>query len=95
MALGRMFVASDVGGHRELVRDGVNGFLFAAGEAAALAAALTRVLDTREDWPRMRDTARRYVETERTWAHSVARYADAYARAKTGHEAAQPHVLDS
>ncbi len=37
MAQGRMFVASDVGGHRELVRDGETGFLFPAGDAAALA----------------------------------------------------------
>ena len=32
MAQGRMFVASDVGGHRELVRDGETGFLFRAGD---------------------------------------------------------------
>ena len=34
MAQGRMFVASDVGGHRELIRDGETGFLFPAGDAA-------------------------------------------------------------
>ena len=28
MAQGRMFVASDVGGHRELIRDGETGLLF-------------------------------------------------------------------
>ncbi len=38
MAQGRMFVASDVGGHRELIRDGETGFLFRAGDVAALAA---------------------------------------------------------
>ena len=44
MAQGRMFVASDVGGHRELVRDGETGFLFAAGDAPALARAIQGVL---------------------------------------------------
>ena len=44
MAQGRMFVASDVGGHRELVRDGETGFLFPAGDARALARAIESVL---------------------------------------------------
>jgi PEP-CTERM/exosortase A-associated glycosyltransferase len=78
MAQGRMFVASDVGGHRELVRDGETGFLFPAGDAAALAAAIERVLATRDRWDEVLGNARRFVETERTWARSVARYADVY-----------------
>jgi PEP-CTERM/exosortase A-associated glycosyltransferase len=79
MAQGRMFVASDVGGHRELVRDGDTGFLFPAGDASALASAIERVLARRDEWPRIGAQARRFVETERTWAKSVARYADVYA----------------
>jgi PEP-CTERM/exosortase A-associated glycosyltransferase len=80
MAQGRMFVASDVGGHRELIRDGETGYLFPAGDAAALARTLARVLATRETWDAMRQRARRFVEVERTWSRSVARYADVYAR---------------
>ena len=38
MAQGRMFVASDVGGHRELVRDGETGFLFPGGRRGCLGA---------------------------------------------------------
>jgi PEP-CTERM/exosortase A-associated glycosyltransferase len=78
MAQGRMLVASDVGGHRELIRDGETGFLFAAGDAAALAATIERVIADRDAWPRLRDNARRYVESERTWAKSVARYGPVY-----------------
>lgn len=81
MAQGLMFVASDVGGHRELIRDGETGFLFKAGDAAALARAIDTVLARREDWPRIRAQARRFVEVERTWATSVARYRDVYGRA--------------
>jgi glycogen(starch) synthase len=81
MAQGRMFVASDVGGHRELVRDGVTGFLFPAGDAAALESALEAMLSRREQWPQIRAQARRFVESERTWSNSVARYADVYQRA--------------
>jgi glycogen synthase len=87
MAQGRMFVASDVGGHRELVRDGETGFLFRAGDAAALERALEDVLARRELWPQIRAQARRFVEVERTWATSVARYAEVYRRAmaQVGH----------
>jgi glycogen(starch) synthase len=81
MAQGRLFVASDVGGHRELVQHGVTGFLCRAGDPAALAQALEQVLGTPDDWPRLRAQARRYVESERHWAGSVARYADVYGRA--------------
>ena len=80
MAQGRMFVASDVGGHRELIRDGDTGVLFPAGKAQALAQAVAGLLDHRAGWDAMRQRARRFVETERTWARSVARYADVYAR---------------
>jgi PEP-CTERM/exosortase A-associated glycosyltransferase len=79
MAQGRILVASDVGGHRELVRDGETGFLFPAGDAAALARTIDDALTRRGDWDRVKRQARRFVESERTWARSVARYADVYA----------------
>lgn len=81
MAQGRIFVASDVGGHRELVRHGETGFLFKAGDAAALEAAFEDVLARRETWPQIRRQARRFVEVERTWTASVARYREVYERA--------------
>jgi PEP-CTERM/exosortase A-associated glycosyltransferase len=78
MAQGRLFVASDVGGHKELVRDGETGFLFKAGSAEALAGAVLQTLARQADWPRMRLQARQFVETERNWRNSVARYPAAY-----------------
>ena len=79
MAQGRMFVASDVGGHRELVRHGVTGFLCKAGDAVALAQQIAAVLDDEASWPRIAAQSRQFVETERTWAKSVRRYQDVYA----------------
>jgi hypothetical protein len=78
MAQGRMLVASDVGGHRELICDGETGVLFPAGDVGALADAIEAVLSRRDDWPRFRERARHFVETERTWARSVARYRPVY-----------------
>ncbi len=80
MAQGRLVVASDVGGHRELIRDGQTGLLFHAGSVPSLTDALDGMLARRADWPAMRARGRRFVETERTWAASVARYAEPYRR---------------
>ncbi len=81
MALGRMLVASDVGGHRELIRHGETGFLFRAGDASALAAAIEEALAKRPLWSAVRSQARRFVEVERTWRSSAARYREVYRRA--------------
>ena len=79
MAQGRMFVASDVGGHRELIRDGETGFLFPAGDARRAGARdRARSSPRRAEWPRLSAQARRFVEAERTWVRSVARYAEVY-----------------
>ncbi|MDH5436484.1 MAG: glycosyltransferase, partial [Gammaproteobacteria bacterium] len=78
MAQGRLLVASDVGGHHELIRDGETGQLFKAGNAAALAEAVLELLANEKYWPAIRAAARRFVETERNWPVSVARYEKIY-----------------
>lgn len=80
MANGRVVAASDVGGHREIVRDGENGFLFAADDPAALAARLAEVLARRAEWRAIAAAGRAYVEAERSWEASAARYLPVYAR---------------
>ena len=81
MAQGRLLVASDVGGHRELIRPGETGMLFKAGDPDALAAA---VLDLKRRRGPLAGAARRprarFVETERNWKASVARYDGVYSR---------------
>ncbi len=84
MAQGRIFVASDVGGHKELIRDGETGLLFRAGSAEALAEAVLNALSQRSRWPELRTAGRRFVETERTWQRSVAAYQGAYASCQGG-----------
>jgi len=80
MAQGKIVLASDVGGHRELIADGETGYLFRAGDPASLADEATRALEHRESWPATRDRARAFVERERTWPASVARYRAVYER---------------
>jgi len=78
MAQHRLVVASDVGGHRELIEDGKTGLLFRAGDADALAAQVVRLLRQPDTWPMMRLQARAFVEQQRNWPASVARYRAVY-----------------
>lgn len=80
MAQGRLVVASDVGGHRELVQHGRTGLLFRAGDAQSLAQTVLALLQVPDSWAPLRREARAFVERERSWAASVARYAPVYAR---------------
>ncbi len=81
MARGKLVVASDVGGHRELIENGVTGVLFKSGSADELAETLRQILARRDSWPAMRAAARRFVEQQRSWPASVARYQQVYRRA--------------
>lgn len=78
MAQRRLVAASDVGGHRELIEDGMTGTLFAADSPAAIAAALAAMFADRTGWDARRDRARSFVEAERNWATNVARYEPVY-----------------
>lgn len=80
MAQRRLVVASDVGGHRELIRDGDTGTLFTPDDPAALATSVAALLADRSGWEAMRDRARAFVESERNWAANVARYQPLYQR---------------
>ncbi|MDT9599156.1 TIGR04063 family PEP-CTERM/XrtA system glycosyltransferase [Sphingosinicella rhizophila] len=78
MAQRKLVAASDVGGHRELIEDGVTGTLFPAGDPAALAEALDRLFADRGQWEQRRETARRFVERDRNWSSNISRYIPAY-----------------
>lgn len=84
MARRRLLVASDVGGHRELIRDGKTGRLFSAGSAEALAATVIDLLNSQPSWETMRNCGRQFVESERSWTASVARYALVYSTLTQG-----------
>ncbi len=78
MAQGKLVVASDVGGHREMVFPGRNGVLFAAGAPDSLAAACLDLLARPGDWERLREGGRRYVAEARSWSRTVSIYDGLY-----------------
>jgi PEP-CTERM/exosortase A-associated glycosyltransferase len=81
MAQGRVVLASDVGGHRELVSHGVTGLLFRHDDVGDLARQSIAVLDGSVQTDALVAAGRRFVEQERNWAASVARYAAVYEQA--------------
>ena len=80
MAQGRMVAASDVGGHRELIRDGETGTLFPPDDPAAIASALAGLFADRSGWEARRVTARAFVDRERNWSSNILRYEPIYHR---------------
>lgn len=78
MAQGRLLVASDVGGHKELIRHGETGMLFKSGSVDALTQTIVDLLANQISWPTMRAAGRCFVEGERNWTRSVANYANVY-----------------
>jgi PEP-CTERM/exosortase A-associated glycosyltransferase len=78
MAQGRVLVASDVGGHTEMIHHGENGMLFKAGSAAGLTNSVLDLLAAQDRWPAMRRAGRQFVESQRNWKNSVAHYSAIY-----------------
>jgi PEP-CTERM/exosortase A-associated glycosyltransferase len=78
MAQGKLLMASDVGGHLELIQDKKTGIIFKSDNPDALVTETLDLLSRRDKWPAIRAAARNYVETERNWPVSVARYKDVY-----------------
>ena len=78
MAQQRLVAASDVGGHKELIEDGVTGVLFPADNPVGAAAALDALFAGHANWPEMRSKARSFVEKERNWRHNILRYDPVY-----------------
>ena len=87
MAQGQLFVASDVGGHKELIDHGQTGILFEAGNRESLAKAIINLLEAPATWPAIRANGRAFVENVRNWRNSVANYVEPYRRL-TGLESA-------
>lgn len=88
MAQGRLLVASDVGGHRELIEHGRTGYLVVPDDVTALAHSVQCVLADRSRWDDIKAQGRQFIERERNWRASVDRYAAVYAaaRGRIGHD---------
>jgi PEP-CTERM/exosortase A-associated glycosyltransferase len=78
MAMGKAVLASDVGGHRELIDDGRTGVLFAAEDSDDLikqSVRLARDVALREN---LGEAGRQFVAHERSWDKLAERYVAIY-----------------
>jgi PEP-CTERM/exosortase A-associated glycosyltransferase len=81
MAMGRPIIASDIGGHRELIWDGYTGVLFKSGDVFALVQTLNRVLDDPGLRERLATQGLNWVLRHRTWEQTTSGYSEIYSRA--------------
>ncbi len=81
VTMGRAIVATRIAGLAELVEEGECGLLVPADDAAALAAALRRLLTDDGLRERCEANARRYAETALAWEPIAERTIDAYRKA--------------
>jgi glycogen(starch) synthase len=79
-AIRKPVVATDIGGHREMIVDGETGLLFPENAPDALAARLRSLQSDPSLRARIVDAAHRYMLSERTWQSSVGRYEAVYRR---------------
>lgn len=78
MAMGKVVLASDVGGHRELISDGQTGLLFAAENGADLVKHAVRLAKDPALCAEMGEAGRRFVNGERSWKKLAERYVAIY-----------------
>lgn len=79
MAMAKPLVASDIGGHRDSVIDGVNGILFRSEDVTDLTDKLVHLIEHPEIGKGLGGRARTWVEQNRDWEVLVERYIKAYA----------------
>jgi PEP-CTERM/exosortase A-associated glycosyltransferase len=81
MAMGAAVAASDVGGHRELVRHGKTGLLFSPNDVSDLLKAIERLLDDDVLRLELKENAVRWVRQRHTWEKTASAYSDMYLNA--------------
>jgi glycosyltransferase involved in cell wall biosynthesis len=78
MAMGKMVLASDVGGHKELIQDNRTGYLFTAGDQLDLVIKMIQIASKATAFQNIGKQARETIVRERNWKVIVSRYETFY-----------------
>ncbi len=78
MAMGKVLVASDVGGHKELIQDGKTGLLFPAGNADALADCFQKLISDEKLVKALQSDGLKWVNKNHTWERTTSVYSRIY-----------------
>jgi PEP-CTERM/exosortase A-associated glycosyltransferase len=81
MAMGKALIASDVGGHKELIKHEETGLLFSAGDVFALTESIKRLLSDHALRERLEKQGSDWVRQYHTWQKTTAIYDDIYSKA--------------
>ena len=81
MAMSKALVASNVGGHKELIQHNKTGLLFSAGNETVLADALERILNDDSLRKNLESKGPAWVREHHTWKKTTAVYQEIYAKA--------------
>jgi PEP-CTERM/exosortase A-associated glycosyltransferase len=78
MANGKLVLATDIGGHRELIEDGVTGLLFPPGDEVPLANLIEQLASGVRDISSIPVEGLAFVKEQRNWRVSAAHYESVY-----------------
>lgn len=78
MAMKKAVIASDVGGHRELIKDGVTGVLYKAEDVDDLVASIRQLKEQSEKRKMLAENGFLWAIRERTWEKNAQIYRQAY-----------------
>lgn len=81
MAMGKPLVASDIGGHRELIQEEKTGLLFKPGDVSSLVEKLDRLLDDAGLRSTLAMQGKEWVRQNHTWAKTTSVYSAIYSKA--------------
>jgi glycosyltransferase involved in cell wall biosynthesis len=84
MAMCKAVIASDIGGHREMITHDETGLLYRAGDHKALVETLCRAAGDPDLPGRLACAGREYVTRERNWSAVSRTYQHVYAAARRG-----------
>jgi len=79
MSQKRPFLASNVGGHKELIIDGETGLLFEKDSLEDLVNKILHFSESRFEIDQILENGYNYVKTKKNWSHSTAGYKKVYA----------------
>ena len=83
MAMGKALVASDVGGHRELIQNGNTGVLFPAGDERRLADSIEKLASEKTLRDRIGGQGAIWVRKHHSWKNTTSVYKEIYSKALT------------
>jgi len=81
MAMSKPLIASDIGGHRELIQNEFTGLLFRAGDVSALTGTLQRLLEDAGLRAKLATQGNDWVRQNHTWSKTTTCYSTIYKRA--------------